>query len=167
MLHKRPDPTNAMIGGDSSQTRAPWRVQVKGLTKICLCLIGPPPSTSILKAGLSLPVFIYFRLFNTVESKQVNKCSTWIFLMTGFEPQSSVKETTALPTARQPLPSTSILPYRLSVIMSLARISIVLCTSRFSSCRMMIEFWPKRVNPVKHILCLEWREFLGWKWEKS
>ena len=56
MLHKRPDPTNAMIGGDSSQTRAPWRVQVKGLTKICLCLIGPPPSTPdfLGKVGLNL-----------------------------------------------------------------------------------------------------------------
>ena len=27
------------------------------------------------KMGHSLPLFIYFRLFNTVDSKQVNKCS--------------------------------------------------------------------------------------------
>ena len=35
MLHHRADPTNAMTGGDNSQTRSPLGVQVKWLTKIC------------------------------------------------------------------------------------------------------------------------------------
>ena len=42
MLHHRADPTNAMIGGDNSQTRSPWGVQVKQLTKICWHLICSP-----------------------------------------------------------------------------------------------------------------------------
>ena len=48
MLHHRADPTNAMIGGDNSQTRSPWAVQVKQLTKICWHLICSPypPQTS-------------------------------------------------------------------------------------------------------------------------
>ena len=29
MLYHRADHTNAVIGGDNSQTRSPWRVQVK------------------------------------------------------------------------------------------------------------------------------------------
>ena len=36
------DPTNAMIGGDNCQTRSPWGVQVKQLTKICWHLICSP-----------------------------------------------------------------------------------------------------------------------------
>ena len=40
--------------------------------------------------GHSWPLFIYlFRLFNTVQSKQVNKCSILILPMTGFEPRPS------------------------------------------------------------------------------
>ena len=42
MLYHRADHTNAVIGGDNSQTRSPWRVQVKWLTKICCYLICSP-----------------------------------------------------------------------------------------------------------------------------
>ena len=43
-LHSSYDsnPTNAMIGGDNSQTRSPWGVQVKQLTKICWHLFCSP-----------------------------------------------------------------------------------------------------------------------------
>ena len=35
-----------MIGGDNSQTRSPWGVQVKQLTKICWHLIFSTPAFS-------------------------------------------------------------------------------------------------------------------------
>ena len=46
-------------------------------------------SNIFLNVGLSRPLHIYFRLFNTVDSKQVNKCSIYILPMTGFEPRTS------------------------------------------------------------------------------
>ena len=42
------DPIKAMIGGDNSQTRSPWGVQVKQLTKICWHLTCSPPIHPIL-----------------------------------------------------------------------------------------------------------------------
>ena len=50
----------------------------------------------------SLPFFLYFRLFNTVESKQMfNKFCQW--LVSNLRPL--VFEATALPTEPQPLPN--------------------------------------------------------------
>ena len=43
-----------------------------------------------LKVGHSQLLFVYFRLFNTVDSKQVNKCSIKNLPITGFEPWTSV-----------------------------------------------------------------------------
>ena len=43
----------------------------------------------IKKVGHSRPLFIYFHLFKTDDSKQVNKCSIQILRMTGFEPRTS------------------------------------------------------------------------------
>ena len=55
MRHHRTDPTNAMIGVDISQSRSPWGVQVKQLTKICWHLICFPTTPDFLgKAGLNL-----------------------------------------------------------------------------------------------------------------
>ena len=52
--------------------------------------------------GHSRPLFLYFRLFGTVENDYMNKSSP----MTGFEPRTSGKyEATALPTEPQPLPN--------------------------------------------------------------
>ena len=46
-----------MIGGDNSQTRSPWGVQVKQLTKICWHLIAPPSTPDFLgKVVLNLAV---------------------------------------------------------------------------------------------------------------
>ena len=53
------------------------------------------------KMGHSRPLFIYFRLFNTVDNKQMfNK----ILPMTGVEPRTSGIKSTALPNKPQPLP---------------------------------------------------------------
>ena len=52
--------------------------------------------------GHSRPLFLYFCLLNTVDSKQ-------ILLMTGFEPRTSGKKVTGLPTEPQPLPKLNIL----------------------------------------------------------
>ena len=53
------------------------------------------------KKGQSRSQCLYFRLFNTVDSKhRFNKCLP----MTGFEQRSLVSEVTALPTEPQPLP---------------------------------------------------------------
>ena len=57
MLHHRADPTNAMIGGDNSQTRSPWGVQVKQLTKICWHLICSPIHPRLLGRGRFKPCF--------------------------------------------------------------------------------------------------------------
>ena len=51
--------------------------------------------------GYSLLLFLYFRLFNTVDSKQINVRYNNLS-MTGFELVAS--EVTALPTEPQPLP---------------------------------------------------------------
>ena len=57
MLHHRADPTNAMIGCDNSQTRSPWGVQVKQLTKICWHLIAAPSTPDFTgKVGLNLAI---------------------------------------------------------------------------------------------------------------
>ena len=55
MLHHRADPTNEMIIGDNSQTRSPWGVQVKQLTKICWYLIAPT-STQTYRAMQEKPL---------------------------------------------------------------------------------------------------------------
>ena len=53
--YKWADPTNAVIGGDNNQTRSPWGVQVKWLTKICWQLIAPPSNPDLLGlVGLNL-----------------------------------------------------------------------------------------------------------------
>ena len=55
MLHHRVDPTNAIIGGDNSQTRSPWGLQVKRLTKICWHLTAPRSTLDFsCKVGLNL-----------------------------------------------------------------------------------------------------------------
>ena len=51
------DPTNAMTGGDNSQTRSPWGVQVKQLTKICWHLICSPIHPRLLGQGRFKPCF--------------------------------------------------------------------------------------------------------------
>ena len=51
--------------------------------------------------GHSRPLFLYFCLFNTVDSKQIH-VGYKSLPMTGFEPL--VSEATALPTEPQPLP---------------------------------------------------------------
>ena len=48
----------------------------------------------------SWPLFLYFRLFYTVDSK----CSTLILPMTGFELWTLLLKATALQTESQPLP---------------------------------------------------------------
>ena len=45
------DPIKAMIGGDNSQTRSPWGVQVKQLTKVCCHLICSPIQHRLLRPG--------------------------------------------------------------------------------------------------------------------
>ena len=52
--------------------------------------------------GPSRPLFLYFRLFNTVDSKMFN---INFLPMTGFEPWTSGIEATALSTEPQPLPT--------------------------------------------------------------
>ena len=62
--------------------------------------------------GLSRSLFLYFRLFKTVDSNGQYK-----FLpMTGFEPQTSISEATALPTEPQPLPRVFFLLQRILII---------------------------------------------------
>ena len=57
--------------------------------------------------------FIYFRLFNIVDSKQ---CLIYILPMTGSEQQTSGSEATALPTEPQPIPMISFfLPFTFNV----------------------------------------------------
>ena len=51
--------------------------------------------------GPSRPLFLYFYLFNTVDSKMFN---INFLPMTGFELQTLESEATALPTEPQPLP---------------------------------------------------------------
>ena len=51
--------------------------------------------------GHSRPLFLYFRLFSTVDSK----CN--FLAKTGFEPRTSGYEATTLPTEPQPLPNLS------------------------------------------------------------
>ena len=48
MLHHMADPYIVVIGGDNSQTRSPWGVQVKQMTRICLHLIAPPSAPNFL-----------------------------------------------------------------------------------------------------------------------
>ena len=50
------------------------------------------------KVGHSDLFFLYFRLFNTVDSELMNK----ILPMTGFELRTSCLEAAALPTEPQP-----------------------------------------------------------------
>ena len=50
------------------------------------------------KMGYSMPLFLYFRLLNTVESNSIKTLP-----MTGFEPRTSGVGTTALPTEPPPL----------------------------------------------------------------
>ena len=46
---------NAVIGGDKNDTRSPWGVLVKRLTKVCWHLIAPPSSPDFFgKVGLNL-----------------------------------------------------------------------------------------------------------------
>ena len=63
-----------------------------------------PLVLSFFKVAHSRPLFIYFRLFNTADSKQVNKCSIQILPMTGSNQGPLVSEAIALPTEPQPLP---------------------------------------------------------------
>ena len=53
---------------------------------LCLLLFNRIFVVFFIKMGHSRPLFLYFRLFNTVDSK----CSIYKFLpMTGYEPQTS------------------------------------------------------------------------------
>ena len=55
----------------------------------------------LLKCSIpGLSFYLYFRLFKTVNRES----SIWNFKMTGFEPRTSRREVTALPTEPQPLP---------------------------------------------------------------
>ena len=57
--------------------------------------------TNLKKMGHFRPLFLYFRLFDTVDSKQMfNKFCQWLDLNRG----PLVSEATALPTEPQPLP---------------------------------------------------------------
>ena len=49
MLHHRADPTNAMIGGDNSQTRSPWGSTGEATDQDMLApdLLPHPPQTSL------------------------------------------------------------------------------------------------------------------------
>ena len=55
--------------------------------------------------GHSQPLFIYYRLFNTVDSEYMNKLSPMIL----FEPL--VPEESTLPNEPQPLPFSYCLPF--------------------------------------------------------
>ena len=55
IIKEATDPTYAMIGGDNSQTRSPWGVQVKRLTKIYWHLICSPIHPRLLGQGRFKP----------------------------------------------------------------------------------------------------------------
>ena len=57
----------------------------------------------LIKMGQSRSLFLYFRLFNTVDSKKIYYVRYKSLPMTGFEPRN------ALPTEPQPLPKKAIL----------------------------------------------------------
>ena len=74
-LSSRTWPRPLSIFSTLTETRGRWQERRSSTASIAGGRKSPSRSFFKKKIGHSLPLFIYFRLFNTVDSKQVNKCS--------------------------------------------------------------------------------------------
>ena len=99
--------TNLTIQRSLSNIQHNTKDSVIFLAILGLCLILWLRTTYLLKkVGHSRPLFIYFRLFNTVDNKQMlNKFCRWLESNRG----PLVSKAASLPTEPQPLPNTTYL----------------------------------------------------------